>query len=113
MPTLIAVKPAKGATLPLEGSKIQNRRDVDGPRMVPNTNYYRRALRRGDLVHSSVGEIKEAKGKADEARKQRKATADKRATEQKAANAKQLAKDKTSPGGKTAPASDKDQEPSK
>lgn len=42
----IAIRPVEGRTLPLESAP---RRRVDKPMRVPNTDYYRRAIAKGDI----------------------------------------------------------------
>jgi hypothetical protein len=47
MADTILVAPVEGASLPLEANP---RRRVDREMAVPNTRYYREAIRKGDLV---------------------------------------------------------------
>jgi|GEM_PF-4464023 len=64
MADMLNVKPVKGATLPLERAGLPKRRTVDRPMAVPNTLYYRRALRRGDLAKATATEVKGGKPEA-------------------------------------------------
>lgn len=43
----LAIRPVEGRTLPLESAP---RRRVDKPIRVPNTDYYRRAIAKGDIA---------------------------------------------------------------
>lgn len=52
------VEPVEGSRLPLEG---QPRRYVDKKMNVPNSAYYRRALRRGDIKLAGDSSAKKAK----------------------------------------------------
>lgn len=45
--TTIAICPVEGRSLPLETAP---RRRVDKPMRVPNTDYYRRAIAKGDIA---------------------------------------------------------------
>lgn len=61
--TSIIVKPVEGATLPLEGS----RRRIDRPMRVPNSEYIRRALARGDIARATEREVELAIEQAERA----------------------------------------------
>ena len=53
----MAVKPAAGRTLPLEGKAKAPRILLDRPRIVKKSPYYLRAVKRGDALKSSAKEV--------------------------------------------------------
>lgn len=54
----LLVKPVEERTLPIEGSGVNvHRAVVDKPMRVPNTAYYRKALRTGDIQKALEDEL--------------------------------------------------------
>lgn len=91
----LIVKPVEGATLPLEGlSTLPKRFTVDRAMRVPNSRYYRRALRRGDIALGTEAEVEAATKAADDAAHARTEEAKKLGDQQKAAAAKEAAEAK-------------------
>ncbi len=61
MTSMLKVRPAKGQEFPLESAA--GRRRFTGPRAVPDSEFYRRAIAKGDLVVMSDTEFAAAVGK--------------------------------------------------
>lgn len=61
-PKTLHVQPVEGRSLPLAKDP---KRHLVGAREVPNTSYYRRALKRGDIALVTTSKKAKSKSKSD------------------------------------------------